>query len=326
MTGQVCVVITARNAQDTLADAVTSALAQPEVSELVVVDDASTDDTSATAHRAAAGDTRLRVLRQETNIGPAAGRNLAIAHSSAPYLAILDADDYLLPGRFARLLAQSGWDLIADNIVFVPDDEPGMIGLRSLPMIRATSRKLELGAFVTGNLSQGRTQRGELGFLKPMMSRQFLQKHDLTYDPGLWLGEDYDLYVRMLLNGGRFMLNTAFGYVARVRHNSLSGQHKTADLAALMAASARHAVAPAMTDADRKTIRRHHDQIQKRYLLRAFLDKKAAVGLGPALGFAMAPLSNLPPIALGVLRDKLQARGSATAKAEVARYLLPTDV
>ena len=33
-------------------------------------------------------------------------------------MAILDADDFIVPGRFERLLAVSDWDVVADNIAF----------------------------------------------------------------------------------------------------------------------------------------------------------------------------------------------------------------
>jgi succinoglycan biosynthesis protein ExoU len=307
MLGLVSVVITARNAQATIGDAVASALDQPEVKEVVVVDDASSDATSDAARNAGKDDARLIILRQATNVGPAAARNLAISGSTAPFIAILDADDYLLPGRFAPLFAQADWDMIADNIVFVSADKPGRINAAGLPQDNRGSELLDLQTFVRGNMAQKNVRRGELGFLKPVIRRSILPTESPVYDPQLWLGEDYDLYVRLLLSGARFRLGRQIGYVARVRPDSLSGRHRTADLHALMLASARHAAAagqhPAAID-----MRAHHRQIRARYLLRAFLDRKAEHGRGAALAFALAPPANLLPITLGLLSDKLGAK------------------
>lgn len=96
----VAVIIAAHNAAETIGKAVISALAQPQTTEVVVVDDASEDGTSDAAHRAGAGDPRLTIIRNEQNLGPSASRNIAIDASSAPYIAILDGDDFF--GRSVR--------------------------------------------------------------------------------------------------------------------------------------------------------------------------------------------------------------------------------
>ncbi len=322
MSGGVCVIIAVHNAEGTIARAIRSALAEAEVTEVVVVDDASTDETADVAERTDDGSDRLRVLRLDRNVGPAAARNAGLEVSKAAYVAVLDSDDFLLPGRFTRLLAQSEWDLAADNIVFLQEERAnqplqtgtGKSGFRSVGAVE----------FVRGNL-EGRVARGELGFLKPVMSRAFLDQHDLRYDPAMWLGEDYDLYVRMLLCGARFKLTHDVGYGAIVRPNSLSGKHRTADLEALLRASQRHLETRDLDQALRRAIRGHARQTEAKFLLRAFLDRKAQKGIGAALGFAAWPPRRFMPIAFGIARDKLHLRSSAV-DTEGHRFLLPVDV
>jgi succinoglycan biosynthesis protein ExoU len=317
---RVAVIIAARDAGRTIAGAVASALAQAETAEVVVVDDASMDDTADTALRVALGDARLRVMKATRNLGPAAARNLGIAATAAPFIAVLDADDAILPGRFAGLLKRSGWDLIADNIVFLPDADD--LGALARDDGHATGLSaLDLAGFALGNLSgKGRT-RGELGFLKPVMRRDFLDRHGLRYDEGLRLGEDYDLYARALLCGARFLVAHRAGYAARVRADSLSGRHRTADLAALEAATLRHLETLGRDHAARPILTRLHREVAARHRLRAFLDRKAERGAGAALRYAVSPPSNLWPIASGVLRDKLAAR-TTPPPVQSARYLL----
>ncbi|OOY31513.1 glycosyltransferase family 2 protein [Thioclava sp. F36-6] len=313
MTPEICVVSTAYNAEDTIGDAVRSALEQPEVAEVVVVDDASTDRSAEAAQEAAAGDARLIVLRNDSNQGPAAGRNRAIAASRSPFLAVLDADDFLLPGRFSRLLAYEGWDLIADNIAFVPADMAQAFDPSRLPGDDARVFELDLAGFVEGNMGKRGETRGELGFLKPLMSRAFLERHALRYDESLRLGEDFDFYVRMLARGAKFLVSNECGYAARVRENSLSGRHGTKDLGALMTAASAHLDDQSVPRAANSAMRRHHDQIRDRYLLRRFLDIKAQDGLGAAFGFSIKPPQNFMPIASGILRDKLRAQKQPAA-------------
>jgi hypothetical protein len=71
--------------------------------EIVVADDGSKDDTLAVL--ATIDDPRLRVVKAERNGGPAAARNLAMAHARGRFIAGLDQDDLCHPERFARQLA-----------------------------------------------------------------------------------------------------------------------------------------------------------------------------------------------------------------------------
>lgn len=97
----VCIIIAAKNAADTITRAIASALAEPEAAEVIVIDDGSTDDTARTARAADDGSGRLNVIRFEENRGPAAARNHAIAISQSPLLGVLDADDFFFRVDFA---------------------------------------------------------------------------------------------------------------------------------------------------------------------------------------------------------------------------------
>jgi len=95
----VSAVIPAYNAGKYLSDAIESVLAQthPGV-ECIVVDDGSTDSTSAVAERY--GD-RVRLVRQ-ANAGVSAARNRGASEGRGELLAFLDADDRWLPERVER--------------------------------------------------------------------------------------------------------------------------------------------------------------------------------------------------------------------------------
>jgi glycosyltransferase involved in cell wall biosynthesis len=96
------VVIPAYNAERTIVETLNSILAQTcQPSEIVVVDDGSTDGTVelASAHSAA-----VRVISQ-TNTGCGGATTHAISLTSAPVIAALDADDIWLPQKMKRQLA-----------------------------------------------------------------------------------------------------------------------------------------------------------------------------------------------------------------------------
>lgn len=98
----ISVIIPVYNAASYVAQAVESALMQPEAAEVVLVEDGSPDDSLAVCERLAAAYDRVHLYRHPggRNHGVSASRNLGIQHSRCDYVAFLDADDYYLPERF----------------------------------------------------------------------------------------------------------------------------------------------------------------------------------------------------------------------------------
>jgi succinoglycan biosynthesis protein ExoU len=316
----VCVIIPAWNAEKTIGRAINSALDQKEVDEVFVVDDASTDATVAVASASCDGTQRLRVIRQAQNSGPSAARNLAIAQSTAPYLAILDSDDFFLPGRFAPLLTLPGWDALADNLAFIKEAHAPSFDAAKLRMFDTNPKRLSLAEFVRGNISHPNRPRAELGFAKPLIKRAFLDKHDLRYDENLRLGEDYALYARILTLGGAFLQVQRCGYIAVERGSSLSANHRTADLLALLAFD-KDLLNIVLDEDTRSVIHLHMIQLNLKVNHRNFLHDKKINGFLPAMFNIMGEPQMLFDVAKLVLRDKLEfLRGQSTSSAEL-RYL-----
>ena len=101
----VSVVIPTFNRADLIERSVKSALRQTHQElDVIVVDDASTDETPAVLARI--DDPRLRVIRHERNEGQCRARNRGVRESGGRFVAFLDSDDEWLPAKIERQLAR----------------------------------------------------------------------------------------------------------------------------------------------------------------------------------------------------------------------------
>lgn len=102
----VSVVMPVHNAGRYLEEAIRSVMAQTYSNwELLVVNDASTDDSVEIATRLAAEDSRIKVYDNPTPTGhPATPRNVAVSLAKGRYIAFLDSDDVWLPNKLEHQL------------------------------------------------------------------------------------------------------------------------------------------------------------------------------------------------------------------------------
>jgi Glycosyl transferase family 2 len=101
---RVTVLLAVCNGEPWLGDAIRSVLGQIfRDFELLVIDDASSDGSPATL--GAFGDPRLRVVRNEENLGLTRSLNLGLSLTESEYVARLDADDLSFPDRLGRQVA-----------------------------------------------------------------------------------------------------------------------------------------------------------------------------------------------------------------------------
>jgi len=302
----VAIVIAGWRAAGVIGRAVASGLAQPEAAEVVVVDDASGDDgaTLMAARAADDGTGRLKVIALPVNSGPSAARNAAIRASTSPWIAILDSDDYMEPGRLAKLvtLTDAGYDLVADDLLQTPEGQPASAGKPLWFRDDPTPVDISFGMFIDSNITRASRLRRELGFLKPLVRRAFLDQHGLSYDESMRLGEDYDLYARMLSYGARMRLVPWCGYVSVMRGDSLSLNHGRKELAALEASDDRLLASGQLSAADATRVRRHRFTTRSRIVWIDFMAALKAGNVFGAAGLVLKDVRQAPYVARGIFR------------------------
>ena len=96
----VTVIVPAFNSEATISKTLESLLAQSWRNlEIIVVDDASTDQTAVAVERV--DDHRITLLRQTNNFGGYAARNRALAAAQGEFVTVNDADDWAHPAKIA---------------------------------------------------------------------------------------------------------------------------------------------------------------------------------------------------------------------------------
>ncbi|MGE0222929.1 MAG: glycosyltransferase family 2 protein [Acetobacteraceae bacterium] len=116
---RVSVLVTTYNGSRFIAETIDSILCQTfQDFELVVVDDGSTDDTADVVARF--NDPRIRIIRNERNLGVVGSRNHGFRALRGAYVATVDHDDLWLPTRLeagvAILDSRPSVDLVATQV------------------------------------------------------------------------------------------------------------------------------------------------------------------------------------------------------------------
>lgn len=180
----ISIILPFHNAEKTLAAAIRSVLNQTFVDwELILIDDCSAD-----ASVDIAGiflNSRVRLLKNLSNVGLAASLNIGIRAASAPYIARMDADDISYPDRLATQLAflqaHPEVDIVgASVLMFIGDGSP-------VKLLKPALRGVEI-------------KRGWISGSFPLYHPTWVAKsswfREFPYDPRFLKAQDHELLLR----------------------------------------------------------------------------------------------------------------------------------
>lgn len=182
--------------------------------ELIIVDDGSTDRSQEIIK--SYGDTRIRSIRNPSNLGLVGALNVGIGQARGKYIARQDQDDISEQSRLKLQFLKMEDDLIdICGAKWVSIDSNGKaLSTAQIPLseVAILSCLATTVPFAHGSV---------------MMRRSFMSEHLLQYDEK-YLAEDFSLWIRFAQEGARFANLDQILYFYRVHPQSLSFTKKKA--------------------------------------------------------------------------------------------------
>ncbi|MCR4787254.1 MAG: glycosyltransferase [Lachnospiraceae bacterium] len=211
----ISIIIPVYNSMDCLERSVSSVQKQTYRNlEIIIVDDGSTDNTGALAEKIALSDKRIKVIHKE-NGGSSSARNAGLNIARGDFIGFVDADDYVEPMMYERLLMAVG----ETNLLMVQTsrDEIDEKGER-MPDVCIPP---EEGKIVDNRhiMRELLLHRGDCSFCTRLTHRSLFELYNF---PEGELNEDFNLLIRMLSDVKRSAILPYQDYhvVYRMRSNS----------------------------------------------------------------------------------------------------------
>ena len=191
LTPKVSVVTSVYNSSRYLQKSIESILNQTLMDfEFIIIDDGSTDDSWEILSTYADRDRRIRLLKNEENIGLTKSLNKGLKLAQGEYIARQDADDQSLPKRLEKQVAylesHQSVALVASGVQYI-DDKDNKLRIDIPPKDQALLH-------------------WELLFRNPLRHSAVLWRRELVacqvgnYDPSFTYTQDYDLWARIAEN------------------------------------------------------------------------------------------------------------------------------
>lgn len=214
---KISVIMPAYNCGNYIGQAIESVLNQTEASiELIIVDDASTDDTLSIVSNY--DDSRIRIFSNTTNYGQSFCRNRAIKEAKGIWVAFLDADDWCDLNRLEMLLFAANHEnaeMVMDPLFMVRDGE------------KRPYRIIGRHAKGTTAITPLEYVTRDYGVLQPIIKRSHIVDNNILFNTDNCYGEDFAFSLQCLLYGAKMVLTSTPHYYYRLHNMSTMNNSAT---------------------------------------------------------------------------------------------------
>ncbi len=209
----VSVLMTCYNREKYIGNAIESVLCSVyENFELIIVDDASADNTVNIAKSYAAKDARISVYINEENLSDYPNRNLAVSYAKGKYLKYVDSDDYIYP---------HGLEVLVKSMEMFPEAGLGFCSLqpdrsRPFPFMLRSGEAYEYHFFGAGLFHKGPLS---------VIFRRDAFNEVSGFKPGRMIS-DIDMWHRMALKYPVVLMQDGLVWQRRHDEQELNDKHR----------------------------------------------------------------------------------------------------
>ena len=218
MNTEVSVIIPVFNKEAYLGDCLDSVLNQSfNALEVICIDDASEDKSGDILQNFENRDARLRVIKNNENLGAGRSRNIGIEAAKGKFLRFVDADDLLPYNSIEKLhdrAIEAGADLVKGSLAIFCDDNPSVY--REVISVQDKMRT---------QLSNEEQLWIPWWHTSYLISSDLVHKHNLRY-PDLIAGEDPVFLTSVLINAEHLSFIEDIVYLYR-KYQKASGSDGT---------------------------------------------------------------------------------------------------
>ncbi len=183
---RITVLMSVYNGESHLSEAIESILQQTFTDfEFLIIDDGSNDNTSEILLRYSKKDKRIRVVRNENNIGLTRSLNRGIDLAKGEYIARMDADDFSLPTRFTRQIAYM--------------DAHPKVGVVGSYLVKHFNDKSDIAKYPCNHdmIHAGLLTGPKIFHPTAFIRAAILRRHRIYYTNEFKYAQDFDLWVKI---------------------------------------------------------------------------------------------------------------------------------
>lgn len=201
----ITIVIPLFNGEKYISRAIQSCIVQNQVSQIIIIDDKSTDKSQAIVNECieAIADKEIILLSNEDNRGPGFSRNKGIEKATGKYIAFLDADDYYKPQRFegsvALLEKSKETDGVYTPLVLNIEEAVDTETQEDYQLNKADGEHISFEDMLLRS-------RGIVSHCGILFKTRFLEQYNIRYADTYW-GEDTEMLFMAIQKGKIVYLN-----------------------------------------------------------------------------------------------------------------------